>query len=149
MSKIRSTSAWDAQQLGEFLRTTLIPISLACNDKSGAPLICSLWYLYDGQSLWCATQRSASIIKFLELEPRCAFEVAPESMPYRGVRGQGQALVVADEGPEVLLRLIDRYVGTRDSDFAKWLIKRADQEVAIKIQPDWLTSWDFGDRMNS
>jgi len=149
MRKIRSTSAWDAQRLDEFLRTTVIPISLACNDKSGAPLICSLWYMYDQEALWCATQHSASIIKFLELEPRCAFEVAPESMPYQGVRGQGRAVVVADEGPEVLLRLIDRYVGTRASDFAKWLIKRADNEVAIKIQPDWLTAWDFGDRMDS
>jgi len=52
-------------------------------------------------------------------------------------------------GEAILLRLIDRYLGERDSAFACWLVERAHTEVAIRIQPDWITSWDFSGRMSS
>jgi nitroimidazol reductase NimA-like FMN-containing flavoprotein (pyridoxamine 5'-phosphate oxidase superfamily) len=149
MSRVRSSSAWEMQQIDAFLRAAVIPIRLACSDKEGVPLICSLWYLYADDALWCATQQSASVVALLERAPDCAFEVAPESMPYRGVRGQGRVTVLPDEGPAILQQLIDRYLDTRDSQFAVWLTSRATNEVAIKIEPDWLTSWDFGSRMRA
>jgi nitroimidazol reductase NimA-like FMN-containing flavoprotein (pyridoxamine 5'-phosphate oxidase superfamily) len=149
MSRLLSSSAWDQQQIDAFLQATVIPIRLACTDKEGVPLICSLWYLYADGALWCATQQSASVVALLSRAPCCAFEVAPESMPYRGVHGQGRAIVLPDEGPEILLQLIDRYLGARDTQFAAWLIGRSKTEVAIKIEPDWLTSWDFGSRMRA
>jgi len=147
MSRIKSSSAWDQQRISRFLTATVIPIRLACLDRRGDPLVCSLWYLYDEGAIWCATQASASVVKLLETHPRCGFEVAPETMPYRGVRGQGRVELSAEQGPGTLLRLIDRYLGTRDSGFAAWLIARSASEVAIRIEPDWLTSWDFGARM--
>jgi nitroimidazol reductase NimA-like FMN-containing flavoprotein (pyridoxamine 5'-phosphate oxidase superfamily) len=149
MSIVRSSSAWEQSQIDAFLQATVIPIRLACSDKAGVPLICSLWYLYADDALWCATQQSASVVALLERAPHCAFEVAPESMPYRGVRGQGRVTVVPDEGPAILTQLIDRYLGARDTQFAVWLMGRAANEVAIKIEPDWLTSWDFGSRMRT
>ena len=149
MSLIRKSSAWDKPTIDAFLRSTVIPVRLACSDAKGVPLICSLWYLYDDQLIWCATQQSAAIIRLLGEQQQCGFEIAPEAMPYRGVRGQAKVTLLPDEGEAVLRRLIDRYLGEPDSDFANWLIKRADAEVAIKIQPDWLTSWDFGNRMSS
>lgn len=149
MSTIRSSSAWDEQQINRFLADTVIPIRLACIDRDGDPLVCSLWYLYADGALWCATQQTASVIKLLEANPRCGFEVAPETMPYRGVRGQGKVALSAEQGPGVLLRLLDRYLGTRDSGFATWLIARSSTEVAIRIEPAWLTSWDFSQRMRS
>jgi nitroimidazol reductase NimA-like FMN-containing flavoprotein (pyridoxamine 5'-phosphate oxidase superfamily) len=147
---IKSGSAWDQQQITQFLRDTVIPLRLACLTGSGIPLVCSLWYLYEAGAIWCATQQSARVITFLEREPHCGFEVAPEAMPYRGVRGQGKAILSRDgEGEDVLLRLIDRYLGDRDSAFAAWLIERAASEVAVRIEPDWLTSWDFTRRMKA
>jgi len=147
MSTLRSSSAWDQQQINEFLRTALIPIRLACADKAAAPLICSLWYLHADGVFWCATQQSAHVVKMLERSPDCGFEVAPDSMPYRGVRGQGRVALLPEQGATVLQQLIDRYLGSRDTKFAKWLMSRAANEVAIKIQPDWLNSWDFSSRM--
>jgi nitroimidazol reductase NimA-like FMN-containing flavoprotein (pyridoxamine 5'-phosphate oxidase superfamily) len=147
MSIVRSSSAWDLQQINDFLHAAVIPIRLACSDKEGVPLICSLWYLYADNALWCATQQSASVATLLERTPKCAFEVAPESMPYRGVRGQGRVTVMPDEGAATLQQLIDRYLGARDTEFATWLISRSANEVALKIEPEWITSWDFGSRM--
>jgi len=147
-SLIRSSSAWSAAEMESFLRRTEIPVRLACLSVSGAPLLCSVWYVYDDGVIWCATQRSALLVKRLADDPRCAFEVAGDLPPYRGVRGQGSAVLSPADGPAVLLRLIDRYLHRRDSEFARWLIARQENEVAVRIEPDWLTSWDFSARMN-
>ncbi len=149
MRMIRSTSAWDKHQIERFLADTVIPVRLACIDRDGVPLVCSLWYLYADGALWCATQQSASVAAFLRAEARCGFEVAPEQMPYRGVRGQGRVSLSAAEGPGVLLRLIDRYLGSRDTSFAAWLVARSATEVAIRLEADWVTSWDFSKRMDN
>jgi nitroimidazol reductase NimA-like FMN-containing flavoprotein (pyridoxamine 5'-phosphate oxidase superfamily) len=149
VSRITSSSVWDEPQIKRFLADCVIPIRLGCLDSKGSPLICSLWFLYDDNALWCATQQSASVAKMLQANPQCGFEVAPEAMPYRGVRGQGQASLSVEHGAAVLARLVDRYLGDRESDFARWLLARAADEVAIKITPDYFTSWDFSRRMSS
>ena len=148
MGIIRATSAWEERQITRFLADAVIPLRLACVDRDGDPLVCSLWYLYSEGALWCATRQSARVVAFLEAEPRCGFEVAPETMPYRGVRGQGRVSLSAAQGPGLLLRLIDRYLGNRNSAFASWLITRSADEVAIRIETDWMTSWDFSKRMD-
>ncbi|MEO8224284.1 MAG: pyridoxamine 5'-phosphate oxidase family protein [Gammaproteobacteria bacterium] len=146
-SLIRKTSAWSATVIEQFLLDTVIPIRLACLGRSGAPLICSVWFIYDEGFLWCATQHAARLSTLLGNDPRCAFEIAGDDAPYRGVRGQGNARLSRAEGPVVLQRLVDRYLQSRDTPFARWLVSRQDDEVAIRIQPDWLTSWDFSTRM--
>jgi len=108
-----------------------------------------LWYLHDEGALWCATQKTAKVASYLALHPVCGFEVAPEAMPYKGVRGQGKVTILQKRGADVLGRLIDRYLGNRDSNFTRCLLERASDEVAIKIQPSWITSCDFSPRMKS
>jgi hypothetical protein len=147
--RCRRDSAWDAPGIEQFLRVTTIPVRLACLTASGAPLVCSLWYLYADGALWCATQASARIVALLAREPRCGVEVAGDLPPYRGVRGQGLAAIDAAAGAAVLPQLIDRYLGSRESAFGRWLMARQADEVAIRIEPDWLTAWDYSRRMGS
>ena len=147
MSLVLENNSLDNPAVQSFLTESVIPLRLAVIDPSGWPLVCSLWFLHDEGTIWCATKASASVARYLEKNPKCSFEVAPESMPYRGVRGQGQASLLPDEGLPTLLRLMDRYLGTRESDFAKWLIRNSADEVAIRIELDWLTAWDFTARM--
>lgn len=147
MTQVRRNSAWDLPEIEGFLNDCVIPIRLACLQAPDRPLVCSLWFLYDDGAFWCATQANARIVEFLQQQPACGFEIAPEAMPYRGVRGQGIAILDKEQGMQTLLRLLDRYLHTRESAFAQWLIGQADQEVAIRIQPEWLTAWDFGGRM--
>lgn len=146
---IRPNSTWSLKTIERFLGEQLIPIRLACIASNSRPVVCSLWYLHAEGALWCATQRTAKVASYLELHPVCGFEVAPEAMPYKGVRGQGKVTISRERGVDVLERLIDRYLGTRDSDFARWLLLRAGNEVAIKIEPTWMTAWDFSQRMKS
>lgn len=149
MFVIRSSSAWSLNQIEDFFNDCVIPVRLACLTRSGAPIVCSLWYVYEDGIIWCATQKTAKVVSYLEDQPGVGFEIAPDAPPYRGVRGQGQVTLSEGRGVDVLTRLIDRYLGDRDSDFARWLIERGRNEVAIGIVPEWVTSWDFESRMSS
>jgi hypothetical protein len=146
---IRPNSTWSLTTIERFLDEQLIPIRLACITPHSKPVVCSLWYLHAEGALWCATQRTAKVASYLKLHPVCGFEVAPDSMPYKGVRGQGKVTISQERGVDVLERLIDRYLGNCESDFARWLLKRASNEVAMKIEPTWITAWDFSPRMKS
>jgi nitroimidazol reductase NimA-like FMN-containing flavoprotein (pyridoxamine 5'-phosphate oxidase superfamily) len=147
-SILRSNSAWPSVRIEQFLREATIPARLAVVTAGGAPLVCSLWYVYEDGALWFATRRDARLVAMLQREPRCGFEVAGDAAPYRGVRGQGRGTLSAERGPAVLVRLVDRYLGTRDSKFARWLLARQQQEIAIRVDFEWLTSWDFTARMS-
>jgi nitroimidazol reductase NimA-like FMN-containing flavoprotein (pyridoxamine 5'-phosphate oxidase superfamily) len=110
-------------------------------------MVLSLWYLYEGGKLYCATQQSARVVAYLEHDDRCAFEVASERPPYCGVRGQGRAAVNAARGGEILERLLVRYLGGTDGDLARGLLAKRENEVAIVIEPVKVFTWDFSQRM--
>lgn len=145
---IRPGSAWSVAGIERFLGEAEIPVRIACIAGNGAPLVCSLWYLYAEGALWCATRQDADVVAMLGREPRCAFEIAGDAPPYRGVRGQGRATLSPGDGAGILGRLVDRYVGDRRTHFARWLLVRQDREVAIRVDFEWLTSWDFTARMS-
>ena len=144
----RVVGPWSLQRIEHFLAEQVIPLRLGCRTDSGWPLVVSHWYLYRDGALWCATQRSASIIRHLRADSRCSFEVATNGAPYRGVRGQARAHVVAEAGARILRDLIDRYLGGAESEFAAWLLSRTDHEVAIRLDPVRLRAWDFTRRMS-
>jgi len=100
-----------------------------------------------GGTIWCATQRASSIASSLARDPRCAFEIAPEGLPYRGVRGQAHASLHDARGEEILRLLIERYLGDVTSDLARWLLSRARGETAVALAPRTLLSWDYRERM--
>ena len=146
---MHSKGPWSRRDVDQFLAKTRIPVRLAVNGASGHPVLASLWYLHQGDTVWCATQRGSSIATALARDPRCAFEIAPEALPYHGVRGQAVASLYEDRGAEILRLLIDRYLGDARSSLARWLLSRAETETAIALAPRTLVSWDYRDRMSA
>jgi hypothetical protein len=138
---------WSENEIERFIQETRVPLRLACNGASGHPVIASLWFLPRDGTMWCATQRTASVVSHLRRDRCCAFEVAPETAPYRGVRGQALAELHDERGEEILRLLIDRYLEDPNSRLARWLLSRARQDTAIAIEPLTLLSWDFRERM--
>ncbi|MBM4245963.1 MAG: pyridoxamine 5'-phosphate oxidase family protein [Deltaproteobacteria bacterium] len=139
---------WDAERSGVHLEQTVVPLRLASSTPDGCPLVVSLWFLWRDGALWCATQRSSRVASCIAREPRCGFEVAGDTPPYRGVRGQGRAEIVAERAEVILRALLRRYRGTEDDPLGRRLLSRLDNEVAIRIAPHWITSWDFTLRMS-
>jgi nitroimidazol reductase NimA-like FMN-containing flavoprotein (pyridoxamine 5'-phosphate oxidase superfamily) len=135
------------EQVERHLQDTVVPVRLACLTASGSPLVRSLWFLYRDGALWCASRPRACVVHHLQRDARCAFEVARDAPPYRGVRGQGRARVMPGEGGRLLAELVARYLGTTDSRLARRLLAGAADEVAIRITPTRLVSWDYTERM--
>jgi nitroimidazol reductase NimA-like FMN-containing flavoprotein (pyridoxamine 5'-phosphate oxidase superfamily) len=146
---MRQKGPWSSNQIQEFFQTSRIPIRIACNGASGHPLLASLWFVPLDGTLWCATQRRASVASLLARDPRCAFEVSVETPPYRGVRGTGLATLHDERGEEILRILIERYLGDTNSKLANFLLARVDRETAIGIEPKTLVSWDYQERMGA
>lgn len=136
-----------APWVAAYLEAARIPLRLACASSSGWPCVLSLWYLPEDGRLWCATPARARVVRWLEREPRCGFEVAENDAPYRGVRGQGRARLDPARGDEILRKLLRRYLGGEDAPLARRLLARGEPELAIGIEVERLTSWDFTRRM--
>jgi hypothetical protein len=137
---------WGLPDIEEFLRAAVIPMRLA-TQGSEWPLVQSLWFLYSGSSLWCSTQADSVVVRRLRKEPRCAFEIAGDDPPYRGIRGTGVASLHREDAAGLLDRLINRYLGNGDLALGSWLRSRASTEVAIRIGSLTVSSWDYSSRM--
>lgn len=146
---MKTSGPWSAAEIRRFLEQSAIPLRLACSDAQGAPVLLSLWYVHRDDAIWCATTSRARVVRLLERDPRCAFEVSSDEIPYRGVRGQARATIRADRGEAVLKELIQRYLGNQETPFARWLLSRSRAEVALRIQPIRLATWDFTERMTA
>ncbi len=140
------SSPWNEPQVEAFLHDFVAPLRLAVESESG-PRLCSLWYEYADGQLLCATRRQSQVARLLAADPRCAFELSPNEPPYYGVRGQGEARLSRDGAEALLGRLIDRYLGDRESSLARWLLGRSADEVVVAIRPRWISCWDYRARM--
>ena len=140
---------WSAQQIDTYLQGSIIPARVAVNTSAGAPLVLSLWFLPRDGALWCACNKAARVVELLRENAQCGFEIASEIPPYRGVRGQGTVRLDAPGGAEILAALLARYNIAPRSQLATTLGKAAasDKEMALRIDPAWMTSWDFSERM--
>ncbi|TFG47720.1 MAG: hypothetical protein E4H33_05430, partial [Anaerolineales bacterium] len=90
-----------------YLENVKIPLRLACQTESGWPLVLSLWFVYQDGYLYCATQKNARVIRYLEAEPKCGYEIASDLPPYCGIRGQAVAELDDKLGPEILDLLLE------------------------------------------
>lgn len=135
------------EETARYLSEIKIPIRLACITDTGWPLVTSLWFVFMNQKLYCSTQKTAKVIKFLSQNPRCGFEIASDQPPYRGVRGRGRVNLSEVMGPKVLGILMDKYRIRKDSILGKFLLSNIKNEIAIEIEPMRIFTWDYSDRM--
>ncbi len=149
LSTARISGPFDPDRVVAFLDEAVIPLRLACVAPSGWPLIVSLWFARRGDELVCATQASSSLVRALEHELRCAFEVAGQEPPYRGVRGRAQVTIEPDDGLATLSELVARYLGGTDGAFARRLLGRSAPEVVLRLDPTEISSWDYTRRMTA
>ncbi|MHA7647788.1 pyridoxamine 5'-phosphate oxidase family protein [Nitrosopumilus sp. S4] len=126
---------------------TKIPIRLAFTKPNGAPNVLSLWHIYLDGAIYCATQKTAKIVSYLENHPLCGFEIATDKPPYKGIRGEGIAEIIERDGQKILDLLIDKYLGDKESKLSKFLKEHSKNEVAIRINPQKIFTYDYSKRM--
>jgi len=141
------SGTWQRPRVDDFLGNAILPIRLSCVAGDGFPRVVSLWFLYRSQKLCCVTHQSSKLARLLRKDQRVGFEVAPETPPYHGVRGQGTVeLGPLGEDP-ILRQLLQRYLGDTESGFSRWLLSRSAEELIISVTPHRLYSWDYRKRM--
>ncbi|RMW39862.1 MAG: hypothetical protein EA446_01990 [Nitrosopumilus sp.] len=137
----------DQSNLIQNLSDSRIPIRIAFLKPDGTPNVISLWYEEIEGKIYCATQKSAKIVSYLEKNSKCGFEIAADKPPYKGTRGTGIAKIVDKRGEEILEILMDKYLTKKESHLSKILKKNAKNEVAIEITPQQVFHYDYSVRM--
>ena len=132
----------------DLLHDKKIPARISCIKPNGYPLVLSLWYVMKNNEIFCATQKNAKITSYLKKNPLCGFEIAADTPPYRGVRGDGIA-EIHDDGAKTLDILIDKYLGSQESNLSKLLRKNSSSEITIKIIPKNIIVYDYSKRMKN
>lgn len=148
MLQPKLSGPWSALQIKDYLNETPIPLRLSVISPKGWPIIVSLWFVFEKNEILCASKRQSKIIKCLENNPRCAFEISGETPPYSGVRGQGIAFLREDDNFTILERLHDRFLGEKNTPFRRWLLENSNSEVIVSIKPERLMTWDYRTRMS-
>jgi hypothetical protein len=148
--RVNKNSAWPLNKIQAFLETQVSPIRIAINNGD-FPLIASLWFELDeaGQQLVCASHKSSKLVQNLELDNRCAFEVATNDAPYKGVRGVGSVELTQVDVEKVLPRLADRFLKGSNPQLVNWLSSRLEDEYLLRVKPQWISSWDYSSRMKA
>ena len=91
---LKRKGPWSAERIDRFLDETRVPIRIAGSGPSGHPVMVSLWFVREGDKLWCATQRTSSVASILGRDPRCGFEVSVENWKSIRRRSRAQQLYV-------------------------------------------------------
>jgi nitroimidazol reductase NimA-like FMN-containing flavoprotein (pyridoxamine 5'-phosphate oxidase superfamily) len=141
--------AWSPKEVEDYLAVTVLPARISVISPNNWPIIVSLWFFYENGALHCATKNTSRVAQCLSRSNRCAFEIARDNAPYFGVRGQGKATLISENGDYILSRLADRYLGKVDSEFRSWLMSNTEKEIAIRIDPTSFYSWDYRKRMKA
>lgn len=134
--------------VADFLDSVVTPMRLAVTDGDGYPVVCSLWFIRDGDCLWAACHKNAYLIKVLRRNIKAGFDISTNDSPYQGVRGQADIELHSDENGQALGQLIKRYLGDSNKQLKAWLLSRQEDEYAIRIVPRKISSWDFSNRMD-
>jgi len=137
----------DSKNIDDIDTDKKIPIRLAFIKSNGVPSVISLWYVCIDGKIYCATQRTAKIILFLQNNQYCCFEIAADKPPYKGVRGEGTVKILNEKGQEILDILIEKYLDKRESILSKFLRKNSKTEIAIEVTPQKLFNQDYSKRM--
>ncbi|MBB3047532.1 hypothetical protein FHR99_001798 [Litorivivens lipolytica] len=146
--KVSEKSQLDAEAITAYLHEALVPLRLAVVGSDGCPLVASHWFEFRHQKIYCVLHEDALVAKRLQATGCCGFEVAHESMPYRGVRGQADVALLDGDAVAQLRQLFARYGIREQSKLAQWLLGRGDEERLVCLTPRWITGWDYSQRMS-
>ena len=137
----------DSEKIDRFISDSKIPIRIAFMKDVDVPVVISLWYVCKENKIYCATQKKAKIVSYLQKNSICGFEIAADKPPYKGIRGEGTAQILNETGEYVLELLIEKYLGEKESTLSKFLRDNSKTEVAIEITPQKIFHYDYSERM--
>ena len=135
------------EEIDKFIPDSKIPIRIAFMKSKDLPAVISLWYVCNDGKIYCAAQKTAKIVSYLQKNPLCGFEIAADKPPYKGIRGEGTVQISSETGEYALELLMKKYLGEKESTLSKFLRDNSKTEVAIEITPQKIFHYDYSKRM--
>jgi nitroimidazol reductase NimA-like FMN-containing flavoprotein (pyridoxamine 5'-phosphate oxidase superfamily) len=146
---VQTNSDWALAEIEQFLMSENIPMRIAVMDADGFPMICSVWHQYQQGKIYAVVHKNSKLIKKLRQSPQCAFEIALNHPPYRGVRGQAVASIDEQDAAGPLDELLNRFVGEGYQQLRTFLRQRSADERVVTLALGKISAWDFSARMQA
>lgn len=128
-------------EIDEFLdeRHTLVIATLR---GDGTPHLTTVWYRWDGEAFWIATNRDRVKYRHLMRDPRVSVLIdAPARETSVAATGRAEVAARDDDAYDGALAIVRRYV----DDPVTYLAERAGEPRAlIRVKPERMTSWKLG-----
>jgi hypothetical protein len=113
----------------------------------GLPFVHPVWYYYEHEKFFVATDRDGKKANSLRKNPAVYFLVDsdPVEGPPRGVRGRAAATVVDDPeyATRVTRRNVGRYLGSRRGKTARKILEKGRDSCVLEITPTYMATWKY------
>jgi nitroimidazol reductase NimA-like FMN-containing flavoprotein (pyridoxamine 5'-phosphate oxidase superfamily) len=136
-------------QARKFLTHSRSTLLLGTTDAGGSPMIHPVWYYFDPAKTKLYFYTEPALKKAINIRERSQiyFDVDSDRWPYKGVKGKGNARIIADKEESLSYgrKILAKYV-KRGKPFFKSVLEkmRSGGYVVFEITPAYFTSWDYG-----
>jgi len=135
-----------------FLSTSKTPLRLGTVDSKGDPMIHPLWFYYMDDRFYILSLKDNLKVRNIRGKKRVYFSIDTDAEPHKGVKGKGNAMILADIGKAVPLseKMISKYLGDPNTAMAKRIMDgiRKGTEVMVEITPLYFSTWDYSKMRN-
>ena len=136
-----------AKEVETFLAQPNIMRIALIDASDGFPIVHPVWYYYENEKFFVATDREGKKAKSLNENPALYFlvDVNPVDGPPRGVRGRATVSLVDDPdyATRVTQRNIDRYLVTPRSATAQKILELGRDSCVLEITPHYMATWKY------
>jgi len=140
------------QQVIDFLSSKKLNLLLGTVDSKGEPNVHPVWFLYQDGKLFIETGKASNKVKNIRLKNNVYFCIDDETIPYKGVRGKGQARISEDIefNLPIAEKIMLKYTGSLDNEIAKILLDGVKNGLSaiLEISPKYYSTWDHSTGIN-
>jgi len=140
------------QQVIDFLSSKKLNLLLGTVDSKGEPNVHPVWFLYQNGKLFIETSKTSNKVKNIRLKNNVYFCIDDETIPYKGVRGKGQARISEDIefNLPIAEKIMLKYTGSLDNEIAKILLDGVKNGLSaiLEISPKYYSTWDHSTGIN-
>lgn len=132
----------------DFLKRSKSTLLLGTTDADGTPIIHPVWYYFDGSKtkLYFYTEPALRKARNIKKRSQVYFDVDSDKWPYKGVKGKGNARIVASRKEAISFagKILAKYVKKGQPMIKSALEKiKSGGYVVFEIEPAYFTSWDY------
>lgn len=130
----------------DFLSNSKLNLLLGTVDRNGEPNVHPVWYLFQDGKLYIETGKNSKKVQNIRQKNIVYFCVDDENMPYKGVRGKGEARISEDIKSNIPIaeKIMLKYTGSLDNEIAKMLMDGVKEGLSaiLEISPKYYSTWD-------